>query len=846
MEALPKHLVHCSRKLLAFASYSCPMHHNLEDILHNFSKLIHLRYLRFKLEYYGNFCLPNALFRMHHLEVTDMQSVVRCASSAKNMSNLVKLRHFLVSEDKLTLHSDIFGVGKLEFFQELKEFRVGRESDGFELSQLGSLTEIGGSLGIYNLENVQTKEEANESKLLHKNYIRELVLEWDVKRPNKEPVKEENVLGSLVPHRNLQELCIRGHGGTNCPSWLCANLLVKCLQSLCLDGVSWKNLPPLGEMWMVNELGEEYQCCSMSPPGFHSLKSLKLSNISRLTKWVGKGPCSFFSHLEVLVIKDCSELMELPFSNPPTCSQAQREERLGWFPNLRELVIVDCPELASVPSIPWRTGATCSAEIAKVGSGIERLIYSTYRSKLRLQIEGKDGQGNVLWNGLNFSNLTDLEELHVNNVPLLKLDYLQFLTSLKKIMICDSSTVLPVVEGDRCHGIYRCPVEYLEISRCDASGKELTLLLSFLPNLSKLQINMCENITGLGVVEDAETVSGEQQQRTRVEEEEMITSSVGLLLLPPHLHKLRISSCPQVRLLSDHHAAAAGEGGLQRLHSLRILTVICCPELLSSYSSSSFFPFPACLQELTLWDVKYMDTLQALSNLTSLTKLTLNKAGGSRDEGLWPLLARGRLTELTLGTNSNFFASPNPSRPHDIEVFSQTSKLFDLSTDTSTGFLAAPICSLLSSTLTKLDLGLEPKMERFTEEQEEALQILTSLQELQLSRGAKLQQLPACLHKLINLKKLGINYFEDIQSLPGLPSCLHKLEIKKCGALKSLPNSLPGSLEILRVSYCRGIKSLPKAGLPSSMRELYISLGNSEELKMACRKLIGTIPIVRT
>jgi Leucine-rich repeat (LRR) protein len=220
--------------------------------------------------------------------------------------------------------------------------------------------------------------------------------------------------------------------------------------------------------------------------------------------------------------------------------------------------------------------------------------------------------------------------------------------------------------------------------------------------------------------------------------------------------------------------------------------------------------------------------------------------GESRAVGLWPLVAHGRLTRLTLYTTSNFFAGPDPSQPHDTEVFSRSSKLLDLTTGSDTGVLAAPICSLLSSTLPRLDLRFDDEVERLTKDQEEALQLLTSLQILRLRGGDKLQRLPEGLHKLINLKKLRICRCLAIPSLPSLPSSLRELDIDRCGSLKSLPNSLPSSLEILKISCCQAIKSLPKDSLPSSMLELDVHRRNSEELKRACRKLIGTIPVVRT
>jgi hypothetical protein len=54
-------------------------------------------------------------------------------------------------------------------------------------------------------------------------------------------------------------------------------------------------------------------------------------------------------------------------------------------------------------------------------------------------------------------------------------------------------------------------------------------------------------------------------------------------------------------------------------------------------------------------------------------------------------------------------------------------------------------------------------MERFTKEQEAALKILTSLQELQISYSSKLQSSPAGLSGLPNLKRFEISYLDSIQ-----------------------------------------------------------------------------------
>ena len=65
------------------------------------------------------------------------------------------------------------------------------------------------------------------------------------------------------------------------------------------------------------------------------------------------------------------------------------------------------------------------------------------------------------------------------------------------------------------------------------------------------------------------------------------------------------------------------------------------------------------------------------------------------------------------------------------------------------------------------------------EEQEEALQLLTSLQILDFYSCEGLQSLPRGLHRLSSLKELGVFDCPKIQSMPkeGFPVSLRKLEI---------------------------------------------------------------------
>ncbi|KAF7077370.1 hypothetical protein CFC21_081929 [Triticum aestivum] len=687
--------------ILSGASYS------MEDILPNFSETIHLRYLR--IEPSHNICninLPDMLFRFYHLEVINLEQW-NGPISIRHMTNLVKLRHFLVPENKPRVHSNISEVGKLKLLLELRRFEVGKENVGFELSQLAQLTELGGSLGIYNLEKVQEKGGVNEIRPIHRNHLQELTLEWGMKRSNRDPTREGNVLENLVPHSDLRDLCIRGHRGTNCPTWLGENLFVKNLESLHLADVSWKTFPPLGELWLLDEPRVECKCCISSPSFqknclekkcFQNLKKLVFVKIPKLTKWAGNQNCGFFFHLEVLIIEDCPELKELPFSCS-TCSQPMQEgEKLTWFPRLRELKIVRCPNLRTMPPIPW-TRTLCSIKIAEAGSDFQELAYSSSHFRkpgYRLIIHAEDGADILFWNELAFCNFSDVKELIIRDCPPLPMDIIQMLSSLEYISIVGHSSIVLWPFGGESHVTHQVPVEEVSITNSGASGKEVTQLLSHFPKLSSLRICDSENITEVGV---SEKRSGAQQQQTKEEEEIVATAEGGLLLLPTQLEKLILRGCRQLRIVPN-------SGGLQRLHSLRELSAYNCPNLLSSYSgSSSGFPFPTSLEQLTL------------SKLEELTNLS----------------------------------------------FSSSSRLHTLSIDDSSGVLSESICSLLSTSLTRLCFFGSKEVEPIPGD---ALLLLTSLQELAYCFCNKLQFLPTGLHTLASIKYLCISECPSLQLLP--------------------------------------------------------------------------------
>jgi hypothetical protein len=99
-------------------------------------------------------------------------------------------------------------------------------------------------------------------------------------------------------------------------------------------------------------------------------------------------------------------------------------------------------------------------------------------------------------------------------------------------------------------------------------------------------------------------------------------------------------------------------------------------------------------------------------------------------------------------------------------------QLEELEVDSISAVLTAPICSHLATTLNTLSFSYDQSATTFTEEQERALLLLTSLQYLRFIYCKNLQSIPQGLRGLSSLKMLLIESCKKILSLPpkeGLP-----------------------------------------------------------------------------
>jgi hypothetical protein len=238
-------------------------------------------------------------------------------------------------------------------------------------------------------------------------------------------------------------------------------------------------------------------------------------------------------------------------------------------------------------------------------------------------------------------------------------------------------------------------------------------------------------------------------------------------------------------------------GGLGDLTRLQTISVSSCDEMFSKWNmgevggAQTIKPFPPSLRTLVLFEETGLKSMALLSNLTCLTQLYLASCIKLTMDGFDPLMT-ANLKDLTIyNDNSEFHDKESISIAGDLLSEVARSKLMhagsfqleSVEVDSIKALLVTPICSHLASTLHMLHFNNDNLVESFTEEQEQALQLLTSLNELSFIDCRALQCLPQGLHRLSSLKALHIESCKKIQSLPskeGLPTSLQVLRVFMC------------------------------------------------------------------
>jgi hypothetical protein len=346
--------------------YLCPMTRCLRVLIlshcgditklpDSIGKLIYLRYL--DLSCTNVKCLPDSICKLCNLQTLNLSNCGYLAALPRDMHKLINLCHLDFAETKI-MEMPI-NLGKLKCLQTFTRFVVSKHSGSY-IEELGKLTNLRGSLPIFELQNVESPMNAKEGSLRDVKHLKELVLEWRVDAINASEV-QIMVLDSLQPHTNLKNLAINGYGGKSFPNWVghasfiyIASLRLEYCNHCC-------SLPPLGQLPSLQNLSivgldkvvkvgrEFYGNGSFSMKPFRSLKVLSFGNMLKWEIWF-----SFDTEIEG-----------------------------GAFPNLRELEIYECPKLTR--GLPVHLPSLTKFKILNCSQLVAPLPRSSSQCKMMLQ-----------------------------------------------------------------------------------------------------------------------------------------------------------------------------------------------------------------------------------------------------------------------------------------------------------------------------------------------------------------------------------------------------------------------------------------------------------------------------
>uniref|UniRef100_A0A0E0KVF1 NB-ARC domain-containing protein n=1 Tax=Oryza punctata TaxID=4537 RepID=A0A0E0KVF1_ORYPU len=781
----------------------------------------HLRYLRLENDEFG--ALPQALSNCYHLQVLDIGSCGIPSFIPNDINNLVNLRH-LVGED--VVFSRIAGIGEMTSLQELTNFKV-QNSIGFEIAQIQSMSELV-ELGVSQLKNITRRDEACGARLRDKQNLERLHLSWmgamsqdgynsDESYDNEYETEHlpdiaSAVLHGLEPHHNLKHLRISGFNGATSPTWLLSSLT--CLQTLHLENCGkWQRLP-LERLLLLRKLVliKMNNATEVSIP---SLEELVLIELPRLETWSCTSLRDLNFSLRCLNIEQCPLLKVLPlFEN---CQQFE-VERKSWLSHLSKLTIHNCPHFRVHNTLP---PSPIVSELSIAGVSTLPTVMGSSSGKLRIGHpddysdsfdEGSDQLIMLDDKVLSFHSLRFLTELVINgcqNLTFISFESLRQLICLRRLTMYNcpelfSSNVPLELAHEDTQGANRNALpslEHLGIIDCEISGKWLSLMLQQAQALRELSLHDCNQITGLSIEEEQSTEasskypgdttsSSDQDGLLRIPlnlisslKDIFITKCCGITLNEnmegfarfTSLEQLRIEVCPKL-VSSLVHMDGYNEQENKRLLPLSLQELALCFDDLAEKLLPGFLrnPNPICLKKLSVWcstslkslelqscvaleelDISDCESLATLEGLQSLSNLRHLDISGCPDLPAYLVSLSGKVPELC----------PRLERLH---------------VDAST--LTTSFCKHLTS-LQRLRLysGNE-EVARLTDEQERALQLLSSLQELQFSFLRKLVDLPTVLHSLLSLKRLEIERCRSITKLPekGLPPSLEELDIIFC------------------------------------------------------------------
>ncbi|KAI3955712.1 hypothetical protein MKW98_006072 [Papaver atlanticum] len=337
----------------------------LTEVPYQVGKLKHLRYLN--LSHTNLQCLPEKVCDLRNLQTLILNHCKQLLKMPDNLVKLSGLRHLEIQSTPKLLYLPL-GTGRLTSLRTLSKFHVSNLKLGCKFGELRDLNKLQGYLNIIGLQTVKNPKEASEAKLVNKENLHELQLDFSPYKLENlgedEFIKTESVLEYLHPHPNIKKMTIAHFLGSKLSSWLendsslpnlCSLKIQGCMNCTMLPALG--NLPSLEELYIENlgsikDMGNEFygigsSCKYVKEMAFPKLEELHIVNMANLERWdfIAPDEKKIMPFIRELDVRNCPELIVLPHFFPDTlknvnvsrCAKltSSAQDRFGLLEGLR-------------------------------------------------------------------------------------------------------------------------------------------------------------------------------------------------------------------------------------------------------------------------------------------------------------------------------------------------------------------------------------------------------------------------------------------------------------------------------------------------------------------------------
>ncbi|CAL5034644.1 unnamed protein product [Urochloa decumbens] len=713
-----KKVLNAATKLRVFHVHRCSVM-KLPDA---FDNLLHLRYLSHPYPWMEGekrcIWFPCSIYKLYHLRI--LRST--CSLVSWWLGNLVSLRHL---ENTVSVIGLCPYFGRLTSLQELN-LQCVPHRHGLFASEIKNLKDLR-YLEACGLENVNA-EEAFLTKLSEKETLNMLSLSWQ--RSQREAGKDEGVLDHLQPHASLGKLKVSGYNGSRPPCWMENPILTNVTYISLSDCQQLQYLPPLGRLASLKYLylrnmstvktinSSVYGC--QNPSGFPSLNVLHIDGLPALDEWVEPEDGNLFPQLEVLVIKCCRSLRNVP-ALPST---------LACF----ELVDVG---LTTFPATYWST---------------EPPKFSPFKLKISHCRNLVTVEQMYCFEGLEKLLVEDCENLM--HMPMVRLQKLPAVRTFS-LLNCPN-LIVPQTEIN-----FPSSIRDLNISQCGVYGSFLLKSLCFVTSLITLKLGNCVMTAPQGDVSLPTSIRHLYIDSCGAYESSLLSSLCSLTSLTALKLYNRVMTTPQTHIslpssiqILDIGSCGVCETSLLNsfcsLTSLTSLQLYDC--LMTALPSAEVFKNLATVQHLQIVKCSKLGTLDGIEELANLRELNINGCD--------------QLDKQHIGT-SDLHQAVVVCRPH-------LPKLEKLRISSPFLLQHRPLRGVKSVTHLTIDNSHRYLPEGWL------MQNRNHLNCLAVGNTTQLVFLPSIMASLNSLKTLEILKAVLLQSLPELPASLERLLIIEC------------------------------------------------------------------